>query len=317
MEHHNIVSSIMIGKNNKMIKFRVRQMTINDINTVLGIWAKNNLHEGTQTIQSFMIQDPEGFIVAEQIFDDDDDQDEKPKNDETMTNNGESGQNSAPVIGMCVGIFVHPTIAFIGLYGVQPELHGHGIGIAMWKRMMDHIGSLNAGLYAVPEHLTMYRDRAGFQNPDDLQLITAEWYNKVIDYDAHVHGYIRAKLLPHVLNEEGSAAFVASNMTGEKIFGYGCIRTNNIGKAMIGPLYADNDAIAELLMHYLFARLSTQFAKGLLYMTLDSNPGGERIAEKLALKQQEKIQRFFRSQPYDGADWDRVYCIHSPNFSLL
>lgn len=83
----------MIGKNNNMIKFRVRQMTINDINTVLGIWAKNNLHEGTQTIQSFMIQDPEGFIVAEQIFDDDDDQDEKPKNDETMTNNGESGQN--------------------------------------------------------------------------------------------------------------------------------------------------------------------------------------------------------------------------------
>lgn len=128
---------------------------------------------------------------------------------------------------MCVGIFVHPTIAFIGLYGVQPELHGRGIGIAMWKRMMDHIGSLNAGLYAVPEHLTMYRDRAGFQNPDDrmliiyesdqddhlnvdilvnsipetkIHLITTEWYNKVIDYDAHVHGYIRAKLLPHVFN---------------------------------------------------------------------------------------------------------------------
>ena len=82
----------MIGKNNNMIKFRVRQMTINDVNTVLEIWAKNNLHEGTQTIQSFMIQDPEGFIVAEQIFDDD--EDEKPKNDgETMTNNGENDQN--------------------------------------------------------------------------------------------------------------------------------------------------------------------------------------------------------------------------------
>lgn len=95
------------------------------------------------------------------------------------------------------------------------------------------------------------------------------------------------------------------------------MRTNNIGKAMIGPLYANNGAVAELLMRYLFSRLSTPFGKGLLYMTLDSNHGGQLIADKLCLKQQEKIQRFFRFQPYEGADWNRVYCIHSPNFSLL
>ncbi|OTF76728.1 GNAT family acetyltransferase-like protein, partial [Euroglyphus maynei] len=168
MEHQ---SDSMVTRNDE-IRFRVRQMTIEDVTTVLEIWAKNNLHEGTQTIQSFMVQDPEGFIVAEQIYDpDDDDLEENPSqttdNDEDSVSTKKTKIGNSPVIGMCVGIFVHPTIAFIGLYGVQPELHGRGIGLAMWKQMMNHIGSLNAGLYAVPEHLTMYRDRAGFHNPDD------------------------------------------------------------------------------------------------------------------------------------------------------
>lgn len=75
MEHQ---SGSMVTRNDK-IRFRVRQMTIEDVTTVLEIWAKNNLHEGTQTIQSFMVQDPEGFIVAEQIYDpDDDDLEENP-----------------------------------------------------------------------------------------------------------------------------------------------------------------------------------------------------------------------------------------------
>lgn len=119
------------------------------------------------------------------------------------------------------------------------------------------------------------------------------------------------------LTEQDTAAFVASDITGQEIYGYGCIRTNNIGKAMIGPLYADNDAVAELLMRYLFVALSGPFSKGLLYMTLDSNPGGERIADKLGLIKQEQIARFFRNKPYINANWDRVYCVHSPNFSLL
>lgn len=101
------------------------------------------------------------------------------------------------------------------------------------------------------------------------------------------------------------------------VVGFGCIRTNNIGKAMIGPLYAMNDAVAELLMFRLFDALSGPFSKGLLYMTLDSNPGGERIAEKIGIPKHEELPRFFRQQPYKDAKWLQVYCIHSPNFSLL
>lgn len=105
--------------------------------------------------------------------------------------------------------------------------------------------------------------------------------------------------------------------TSYSVLGYGCLRTNNIGKAMMGPLYATNDAAAELLMRKLFEALPGPFGQGLLYMTLDSNPGGERIADKLGLVKHEELPRFFLGEPYCGAQWEQVYCIHSPNFSLL
>ncbi|KAI7685378.1 hypothetical protein SSS_05019, partial [Sarcoptes scabiei] len=248
------------------------------------------------------------------------------------------------VLGMCAGVFVHPTIAFIGLYAVKPELHGLGIGTSMWNKMMEHIGSLNAGLYAVPEHMKMYRDRAGFRYDDERHLfiyesdredelnldilvpsirdteistITAESLPKIIEYDSNIHGYVRAKLLSNVIREKDTASLMAIDISSQTVLGYGCIRTNNIGKAMIGPLYADNDAIAELLMRNLFNNLAGPMSSGLLYMTLDSNPGGERIAEKIGMRKHEEISRLFLHKPTLNVDWNRVFCIHSPNFSLL
>lgn len=136
------------------------------------------------------------------------------------------------ILGMCAAVFIHTSIAFIGLYAVRPELHGRGIGLQMWSRIMDHVADRNAGLYAVVQHLSMYRDRAGFGSPDERLLYIYEsegterqplniellvqsirgieirtideerdhcLYDSVIRYDASVHGYSRHKLLAHVL----------------------------------------------------------------------------------------------------------------------
>lgn len=77
---------------------------------------------------------------------------------------------------MCACVFVHSRApGFIGLYGVRPELHGRGIGLTMWRRIMEHVGpTRSAALYAVPQHLAMYRDRAGFRRPDDRLLFIYE-----------------------------------------------------------------------------------------------------------------------------------------------
>lgn len=117
---------------------------------------------------------------------------------------------------MCAGVFVNPDTAFIGLYGVDPRYQKLGIGMSMWKKIMDHIGDRNAGLYAVPEHLVMYRDRAGFKHEDNklmclyesdsvrtqdlvkdldgirIDKIDDTLAQKVIEYDEEVHKFSRS-----------------------------------------------------------------------------------------------------------------------------
>lgn len=251
-------------------------------------------------------------------------------------------QFSGEILGMCAAVFVNPNHGFIGLYGVRPKHQNKGIGFTIWKKMMsNHVGSRNAGLYAVPKHLTMYRDKAGFKHQDSkhlfiyessfdlktddlvkkingikIDVINEEIMSQVISYDAHVHGYLRSKLLPLTFREKDTLSLYAFDEIESTIVGFGCFRTNNVQKAMTGPLYADNDAIAELLIYELIETFAIAKQNGLLYMTLDSNPGGIAIAEKLRLEKHEELPRFFTKSVYDHAQWNRIYCIHSPNFSL-
>ena len=46
------------------IKYHVRRMKFEDIDEVLKVWKEIGLYEGTNTIQSFLTIDPEGFYVA-------------------------------------------------------------------------------------------------------------------------------------------------------------------------------------------------------------------------------------------------------------
>lgn len=63
--------------NDNQIRFQIRQMKVDDIEAVLEIWALNNLHEGTNTIQSFMVQDSEGFVVAVELDEIEEDNEKK------------------------------------------------------------------------------------------------------------------------------------------------------------------------------------------------------------------------------------------------
>lgn len=137
-------------------RFLIRQMKPSDIEPVLALWAQIGLHEGTHTIQSFASVDPQGFYVTVMM----------------STNDHGDGDEEGEIIGCVAGVQVHPDLGhFLGLYAVRPDLQGRGLGVKMWNYLMDHHvqpAKGNAGLYAVPEHLHTYRDRAGFrvQDPD-------------------------------------------------------------------------------------------------------------------------------------------------------
>lgn len=298
---------------------------------------------------------------------------------------------------MCAGVFVDENVAFIGLYAVKPRYQGRGIGISIWNKLInDHIADKNVGLYAVPEHLTTYRDKAGFRHEDTIRMLvyecdqlpskatgkvnlnafcddlvkslanvdliiirpedtlTEDLCKLLCDYDSSITYVNRTKLLHLTLKEKDTLSIIAFEKLRLKsgggntltnpgsneptncfsveqfvdhisqsnvpikcitITGYIHIRTNNINKAMIGPLYANNDAIAELLVYQSLCSFSSKTVhRGILYMTHNSSAGGKRIAEKLKLTYCEDLPRFFKKS-IPRADFDRIYCIHTPNFS--
>lgn len=156
-------------------KFLIRPMRTvgqegrDEVASVLSLWAKIGLHEGTETIQSFASIDPKGFLVTVLLN----------KDQGTSSKDGE-------IIGCVAGVQIDPTLGhFLGLYAIHPDFQGRGLGVKMWNFLMDkHVQSKmhekdiedktdikdrngpNAGLYAVPEHLHTYRDRAGFKIQD-------------------------------------------------------------------------------------------------------------------------------------------------------
>lgn len=61
------------------------------------------------------------------------------------------------VLGSCAAIRQKEGLYFVGLYAVRTKLQGRGIGMKMWDYAMKRVGDSNAGLNAVPKHLSNYR----------------------------------------------------------------------------------------------------------------------------------------------------------------
>lgn len=138
--------------------------------------------------------------------------------------------------------------------------------------------------------------------------------DKVIDYDQKITNYKREKLLKAVFKEPDSIAMVAMDTDDNQVVGFGCFRKNNLDKAMAGPIYANNDAVAEFLVYNLIQNFSLVHEKGLNMMLPDCNAGSMRMALKLGLEKHGQFPRFF-TKAIPKVDFDRVYCVHTPNFS--
>jgi ribosomal protein S18 acetylase RimI-like enzyme len=67
------------------------------------------------------------------------------------------------ILGVCTGVNLTPNFAFIGQYAVRPQYQGLGIGSALWKKVMEHIGTeRNISLFAVEEMFETYQKKGGF-----------------------------------------------------------------------------------------------------------------------------------------------------------
>lgn len=208
---------------------------------------------------------------------------------------------------------------------------------------MERIGDRNAGVNPVPEQLENYRDRAGFPIQSDwlsvvcvakeiplsemltelpgisikvLEPEDSEATNKTTQYDAEVFGFSRGRLISLLCREKDAVTVIATNTHDDLVCGYGTIKQNIKGNALVGPWYADNSSIAELILYHMVKAFPPAQSKGVTLMTVDCNEDAIALVDKLGFKREEGTARLYRNEEVE-VQFQKVYGQHNLNFSVF
>lgn len=300
-------------------KVLIRPLKAEEVKFAVEIWKQQGLEEGIHTLQLWHKTDPDGFIAAVH-------------------------KDTGEVVGSCATVRQKDGLYFVGLYAVKSELQGSGIGMVMWKEAMKRVGASNAGLNAVPKHLSTYRDRAGFSHvaPWNTWVYAAPWkditleniipkddgirlkrvypnddqlLSMLVDYDERVHDFRRERAIRITMSDDDGILMAAFRQDGN-IAGFGKISTNIQDGALVGPLYADDIAIGRRIMHSLVSDFAPSTVTVTAF-TIDANADSCRLVEELGLKKLMAVPRCYRDPDVPQADFSKVFAHHTLNFSLF
>lgn len=187
------------------------------------------------------------------------------------------------------------TFGFLGFYIVKPEHRGKGYGIQIWNEAVAYLNTQNIGLDGVVEQQDNYK-KSGFKlaysniryegtaggnktkNPNIVPLSDVPT-EKLYRYDHSLFPTRRSHFLKHWIQQPDSIAL--GMVKKGKLVGYGMVRPCRNGYK-IGPLFADNEDIADTLFQELRASIPK---KEKLYLdTPEVNPKAMALAEKYGMK---------------------------------
>ncbi|CAL1283825.1 unnamed protein product, partial [Larinioides sclopetarius] len=293
--------------------YTVRPMTKDDVPGALEVWRQTGMQEATHCLYTWLEVDKGAFNIA-------------------VTDSGE-------VIAACAGIRHRPDFAFVGFYCCLEQYRGQGIGKKVWDACIEHIGTRNAGLDAVPGTFELYRDKGGFpivetrrtfvmyetENPIKYEAlsdkvpvgVTIEKFQDTFlpamsEYDFALVGYDRKLALKLSCKEPGSKTVVA--FKDRKCVGFGTIKTSCFQCRQVGPLYADDAAIAEVILKRLI--VSMPKLKGFAATILSTNRPANSFMKKIGCPATEEYPRLYRKKRMEVdsskvfAQWDFNFCPH-------
>ena len=154
--------------------------------------------------------------------------------------------------------------AFIGFFIVREDLRRGGLGHPLFTRALERAGDRVVGLDGVLEQQASYERRGfvlahrnvrwrtagGGQRPAGLTELDAIDADELIAYDAAVAGYPRERFARTWTS--GRAGNALALVSGGSLAGLGVLRPCRTG-LKIGPLFADDPEIADLILRGLLA----------------------------------------------------------------
>ena len=230
------------GDRSILDRLNIRKMRKEEVGFAIELAADEGWNPGIHDGRCFYVTDPGGFFIAE-------------LEDEPM------GCISAVSYGGSFG--------FLGLFIVEPEFRGQGIGSRLWKKGLSYLEGHNIGLDGVLEQQEYYL-REGFKlaycsvryegmgggaMSEGVVDLSDVPFDELVEYDSTIFSEPRGQFLRCWVNQPEGAALAV--LEGEKLAGYGVVRKCRIGYK-IAPLFANSDSIAEELFVALKARVPDQ-----------------------------------------------------------
>jgi ribosomal protein S18 acetylase RimI-like enzyme len=241
--------------------FLVRPMTPGEVELSLEWAASEGWNPGKHDARCFRAADPNGFFIG--------------------TLQGEP-------VGCISAVAYDERFGFIGLYLVKPEFRGMGLGMRIWQHGVAYLGNRNVGLDGVVAQQANYRKsgfRLAYRNIRFQSVVEGAVgarvsrvselpFNQLSNYDQRFFPACRARFLREWVGQADSVALAV--VQDARITGYGVLRACVAGYK-IGPLFADNEQIAEELLGALSVSVPGEL------ITLDvpeTNPAAIALAER-------------------------------------
>lgn len=215
----------------------MRTMSRDELSLVIDWAAREGWNPGIHDADCFYAADPRGFFLAE--------------------------REGVPA-GALSTVVYDDSFGFAGFYIVNPDLRGRGVGRRLVQHASAYVGTRTVGNDAVIAQQETYKSLGfhmvyrniryrGIASSGAVQVpgvtdLAAVPFSDLTRYDRHMFPAERAPFLRCWITQPGATAL--GFLKERQLSGYGVIRKCRQGHK-IGPLFADNEEIAHILLQSL------------------------------------------------------------------
>ena len=262
---------------------QVRKMSLQEMSFAINAARLEGWNPGLFDADCFYHADPNGFLMAE---------------------------IEGNTVGCISAVAYNDNYGFIGFFLVDPKYRGQWHGIRLGKVALEYLGDRNVGLDGVLEKQVAYQNfgfnyayknirfegKAKSKKSLAALPIANVDFNKLLEYDRKIFLFPRTEFLRRWIAQVDSVGYYLENK--DHLLGYGILRKCVTGYR-VGPLFADNEAIAIEILEALTSNISGE----VYYLDIP-----EPNTEALKVAEQYNMQKVFETA--------RMYTKEIPNVPL-
>jgi GNAT superfamily N-acetyltransferase len=204
------------------------------------------------------------------------------------------GEINNQIVAVGSAVNYDDRFAFCGLYIVAPEHRGKGYGLALTKHRLKYCGERNIGIDGVLENVEIYKNigyvpyyqnyRYQFEashktNIDrNITEVSEDSFFQVLNYDKKCFPANRDEFLISWITQDDAKSLVYA--VDDEVKGFIVRRKCHQGHK-IGPLFADNDQIAALLLDAIQTGIQGEVV---ILDVPGNNPDAIHLAESLNME---------------------------------